>query len=157
MRRSVGSPYTPANHLCGNPWDICSVARSGRDADPDRILDSRIRSKLYHNLRKFARIHWKFSNFEDLSSFFRIFGETPWTVDQNRCKIRWESLKIAIVCIILRNNPKTFHKNLLKLMTNFESGAVQRIANLVVLEKINAEKCVFGCKNRLRYSRKRAL
>ena len=31
---------------------------------------------------------------------------------------------------------------------------MQRIANLVVFEKINAAKCVFGCKNRLRYSRK---
>ena len=39
----------------------------------------------------------------------------------------------------------------------FEIGAVRKSANLVELEKFNAEKCIFGCKNRLRYSCKRAL
>ena len=50
-----------------------------------------------------------------------------------------------------------FLQNFTKFCSNFEIEAVQRIANLVVLEKFNAEKCVFGCKNRLRCRRERAL
>jgi hypothetical protein len=44
-----------------------------------------------------------------------------------------------------------------KKSKKIEVGAVQKYVSVVGLEKMNAERCIFECKNLLRYRRERAL
>ena len=67
------------------------------------------------------------------------------------------SIDVAIILGKINFEKLCNNQRILQESKDLEIGAVQKSANVVDLENIIADKCIFGCKNRLRYSCKRAL
>ena len=84
------------------------VERFGcRATESFESLHIRIRSKFCQNSGKLFRILQKFWNFEEISTFSRIFREIPGKFHQNHCKIQWKLSKNKDFC---RNSSKNAKK-----------------------------------------------